>query len=123
MKKYTDMPYKEWDGTFPLYLKDEDRFFWDKEEIEEYCFDEDIFPEALQLIICEPVYGDTIDPHQIWEEAIPEEEVLRYWWPELDEKIQEINRMIMARKNLENPWSWVSGKYRTTVCLKNEESK
>ena len=23
MKKYTDMPYKEWDGTFPLYLKDE----------------------------------------------------------------------------------------------------
>jgi hypothetical protein len=119
MKKYTDMPFQEWDGESPLYFKDDNRCFWSKEELEEYCFDNDIFPEALQLIICEPVYGSIIDPYQIWESEIPEEEELQYWWPELDQKIQEINRLIIDRKNSGNPWSWFPGEYRTTVDFKD----
>jgi hypothetical protein len=118
MTKYTDMPFKEWDGTSLLCLKDDDRCFSSKEEIEEYCSDKDIFPEALQLIICEPVYGEIIKPDQFWDGDIPEEEELQYWWPELYQKIQEVNRLIIDRKNSGNPWSWFPGKYRTTVNLK-----
>jgi hypothetical protein len=121
MTKYTDMPFKEWDGVSPLCLKDGSRCFWRKEEIEEYCFDNDIFPESLQLTICKPVYGSIIVPDQIWDGDIPEEEELQYWWPELYQKIQEVNRLIIDRENSGNPWSWFPGKYRTTVSLTSME--
>ncbi len=118
MIKYIDMPFKEWDGESPLCIYGNwDEWFYDKESVEDYCFDTDTSFEDLELVIAEPVYGDIIDPNQIWEGDIPEEEELQYWWPELDQKIQEINKLIIARKESGRPWCWYPGKYRTTVNL------
>lgn len=127
IRNYLDMPFKEWDQKMPLALYDNNDFdFWQKtcqeffftiDDVIDFAKTHDILPEQLRLVICEPLYGDVIYPENLWDE-MPEGKSLKDFWPELAELIGKANQLIIDREAKGHPWSWMRGKYRTTVSTK-----
>lgn len=105
---YLRMPFKEWDGKEPLCLHDSDEFFWGEEDIEFFCDTNDLKPEDLDLVICEPLMAREVDPMDIYGDCLPEEGDLP---DELEEAFKELNEKIRAYKT---PLSWHAGKFRTS---------
>lgn len=71
MKKYREMQQVPW-GSFPVVIFDGDQYFFDEEEFLEYCENEDISPEDLNLCVAEPNHMGEIDT-DYWSCIIPEE--------------------------------------------------
>jgi len=107
-ERYEKMPFIEWDGETPLVLYRDDKYFWHPEEIEEYCENEDVNIDDLQLVVCEPNHLDTIS-FEDWSEILPDDREFRDEYPELANKIDEINKYIESLPSA----SWSAGKFRT----------
>ncbi len=105
VKKYQDMPSREWDGKTPLYSDEFDQYFFDLESAEEYGFDHGgISTGSMRLVICEPVEYRRLDD-DYWEECLPEDGEL----PEdIKKAIDDLNSIL---ENTE-PASFVPGKFR-----------
>ena len=110
---YNKLPFKEYDGGL-VYSHLVDKYFRDSDEIEDYCFDEDINPKDLRLVFCEPnkfveVSGD------YWEDVMPEDsdgELPR----KLQEALDNLNKVISEMP----PASYCPGGVRTefkSVCV------
>lgn len=104
-EKYWKLPFKEWDRETPLVVYDDDKFFWDEDQIIEYLEENELNPEDLKLVICEPRYPSPIDS-SYWEDDLPEDHELP---DELQNKIVELNKFI---KTLE-PLGWWPTDIRT----------
>lgn len=111
LERYRNMPFKEWNGADFLYSEVADKYFYDSEEIFDYCEDEGILVESLRFIICEPVYPKEINLSEIYSDLLPE-----YSGGELPQYLidaeNELNQIIREEKEL---LSWIPGKYRTEV--------
>lgn len=106
-ERYNAMPFKEWDGETPVVISGDDHYFFNEDDIEEYCDDQEIQPEDLQLIICEPNRLFEINEGH-WEDVLPEDD---YSFPkEVTIALEALNKAIRESK----PVSWSPGKYRTT---------
>lgn len=103
--EYKKKPYQEWDGKTPLYLYDDDKYFFDESDIEDYLEENELEPEDLQLVICTPNYLRTID-YDLWEDVLAEDQELPDW---LIEKVEELNALIKTKGSI----SWSPGRYRT----------
>lgn len=107
-QRFLNMPWKEWDGTTPVVIFDDDRFFWDEDDINEYMEDNEI--ESLQLCLCEPVYLRALK-EEYWEDCLPDtDDDLSLLPKDLIEKIKEVNALLAGLP----PISWRQGKFRTT---------
>ena len=117
LEKYRNMPFKEWNGADFLYSEAADKFFYDSEEIFDYCEEEDVPPESLRFIICDFVYPKEIDLSEIYSSLLPEdsdgEELPKY----LIDAENKLNQIIREEKE---PLSWIPGKYRTEVKGREE---
>ena len=113
-KRYAALEKKLWDGEAPLNIWNDDRYFWDEESLEDYCFDMHIKVEDLQLVICEPVYAQEIDPYDLYCDDLPEEICID---DGLWDAFEKLNRYIREEKII---LSWVPGKY---AALVEEEKK
>lgn len=111
--QYEAMPFKEWDGEGMLTLYDDDRYFWDEDEVREYCEDNEIPLDKLRLIICEPQYAHEID-EDYYSDILPEDMKLEDCYYELAEAIEKVNQFIRKK---EKPISWIGGKFRTTITM------
>jgi hypothetical protein len=60
-EKYKTLQTKVWDGVEPLVLWDDDEFFFSDSDLMEYCEDQNMQPQDLQIVFAEPVYGRFID--------------------------------------------------------------
>lgn len=105
-ERYNAFPFKEWDGKEPICMFDGDKYFFSEEDIEMYLEDnEDLNPEDLRLVICEPNY-----PHEItedwWADDLPEDGEMP---KALSDKIDELNKFIKTMP----PLSYSPGKIRT----------
>ncbi|MGE4296816.1 MAG: hypothetical protein AB7E47_02205 [Desulfovibrionaceae bacterium] len=98
----------EWDGKSALHLYGTDRFFFDYEEIEEYCADHDISPTELHLVLCEPVYAGHLDGEDFWQDAMPEDGELP---EELAAAVDKVNTVIDSL----GPLSWRPGRKRVLL--------
>lgn len=58
---YNKKEKQEWDGSTPLYSDALDSYFFDKDELTDYLYDNDCSVESLRLIICEPNYYQALD--------------------------------------------------------------
>lgn len=94
-EKFMALPAKEWDGSVPLCLYQGDVYFYDSDEIEEYCDEHDIHPEdpeELQLVWCmrqqPPVFAE--DYFADWLDCEPEIETPKGILDAIDEFNEKI---------------------------------
>lgn len=116
-KRYTDLPYKEWDGKSPLALYDSDTYFFCLDDIKDFAELHDCLPEQLRLVTTQPLFGSPIYYENLWGQEIPEGRSLEDFWPELSNAVDEVNRLIENRKE---PWSWVPENFRTSILNKEK---
>ena len=112
LAKYEAMPFQEWDGTTPLTFFDDDDYFFDQEEVEQYCEDNDLQLSDLRLVICVPQFAEELDPNEYLADILPQELYLSDIDPKLEEAFETLNKVIRERKK---PISWTMGKFRTTL--------
>lgn len=101
-----------WDGETPLCIFEGDDFFFDRNELDDYCYEHDCRPSDLELVLCVPVYAQPIDPDDFYEGSLPEDQALGDVCPYLQEQFDELNRYIVTRKPL---LSWMPGKTAAIV--------
>lgn len=104
-ERYLKLPFKEWDGLTPLCLFGDDQYFFDSYDIDEYCENNEVSAEELELVICEPNYYTQID-FDYWTDILPEDREVD---EELVKKVDELNAFIEQLK----PASWSEGRTRT----------
>jgi len=111
-KVYEAMPYQEWDECTPLVLFDDDRYFFDKDGLLDWCACEDIKVEDLQLVICKPNVIHRIEYNDMYCDDLPEDMGLEDVAPEIAAALDKVNEMIKEHKT---PLSWYAGKFRTSI--------
>jgi len=105
---YATLPFKAWDGKAPLCLYRDDVFFHDEGEIGDYCEEQSVEVESLELVICEPSKLPVLDG-EFFDGVLPEVGDLP---PELQKAIDDFNVAVAAYKT---PLSWEPGKFRTSI--------
>jgi hypothetical protein len=91
----------EWDGESMMCLRYDDRFFYDMEDVLEYCEDEDIDISDLELMLCEKeVRISEINIDELNEEYCSGdgEQGVTYHHPDIAEKVEELNELIRNAK-------------------------
>jgi len=107
--QYLAKPFMEYDGSSMLTLHDDDRFFMDEDEVREYCVDNDMQPEDLSLVVCEPNKMSKIDSGY-WADDMPTDGD-----GELPKEVQAALDALNAIIENQAPISWSAGVYRTTI--------
>lgn len=92
VERYNKLPSEDWDGE-PLYTFDDEKFFFDYEDVIEYCIECDCRPEDLLLVSTERVPFERID-EDYWEESLSTDDD-RLELPEnIRKKLDELNNEI-----------------------------
>lgn len=117
-QSYWKLPFREWDGSIPLTLWDDDRFFFGEDDLLDWCENHDVEPSDLPLVICEPSFAREIDGDDRYCDDLPEDRSLKDVYPELAVAIEVVNELIRKR---EKPLSWSAGRYRTTYGKSGDE--
>lgn len=92
-EKYLALNLVEWDGESMLYDQSSDKYFSDLEEITEWCEEEEIKLDSLQLLVCTKSSFTHID----WEHITNDfQEVYEDWQApkEMEDKIAEFNKWL-----------------------------
>jgi len=108
VERHAKREFKEWDGKTPLYCEANDEFFFDGDDIEYFCEENDLTEEDLRLVICEPNYLRQLDPED-WADNLPAEDGEYFFPDEANEALKAFN-VILAKQP---PVSWRPGKIRT----------
>jgi hypothetical protein len=116
--KYEKMPSVEWNGSTPLCLFDDDKYFFDEDDIFQYCEDNDIESVNLRLCICEPNHYTKVTSESIAPEDVSPEDYDGYLPEEIQEALDALNKVIGEYKN---PFTWSQGKQRVTVIIDKRE--
>lgn len=107
--KFEAMPRKTWDGVGMLYSDSQDRYFYGWDDVDDYCASEEVTPESLHLIICEPVYAREIDPTEYYEGDLPDEGEIP---SDLQKAFDELNAFIREEKII---LSWTPGRFAADI--------
>ena len=70
--KYAAMQRVEWDGSSPLVIFDSDTYFFDADELAEYCDEHDCKPSELRLCHCKPNFARLMES-DYWEDILTED--------------------------------------------------
>lgn len=112
IERYKDYPFEEWDGKQPVYSDNYDKYFYDTDEIDDFCEDSEVEPKDLMLVICKSNYLNEIDS-SIWEDKLPEDGDIP---KELQDKLDELNQFIKTLP----PISYSPSKIRTEYKILND---
>jgi hypothetical protein len=116
VESYKALEFKEWEGEFPLTLFDHDEYFWDEDDIINYCEENDVQCSDLMLVFCQPRFAKEIDADDYLCDIL-EYGSLSDIDLELAIAFDNLNSVIRSRKQ---PLSWVAGKIRTKLEKKND---
>ncbi|WP_446744278.1 hypothetical protein [Silvibacterium acidisoli] len=95
--KFNSFPVEKWDGETPLVIFDDDRFFFDEDDLMDYMADSED-PRSLQLCKCKPGYLRQIEPGD-WADDLPEDH-------ELPDAVQESLDSLNAAIKSAGPVAW-----------------
>lgn len=104
-ERYDAYEFQEWDGKQPVYSDNYDKYFFDSDEIDDYCEENEVSSEDLMLVICKSNYLGLINS-SIWEDDLPEDGDIP---KELQVKLDELNEFIKTLP----PVSYYPSKIRT----------
>ncbi|WBV60259.1 hypothetical protein PFY12_14620 [Chryseobacterium camelliae] len=99
-ENFLHMKLVEWDKETPLYLYDStDKYFFDYDDILDYCKEEEIELNDLKLVLCSRSYFSPIDLEYITEEVTHED-----WEPseEFNNKLKDFNDWLVKQNT--NTW-------------------
>ena len=115
IERYAKRERKPWDGETMLYSEMADEFFYDHDEVEDYCYDNNVLMEDLRLVHCEPEFAEEIDPDEHYE--IDDEE--KCLPKEIEEAFEKLNEII---RNCKEPLCWYPGKFAVETQSKQLSS-
>lgn len=72
-EKYKSFPVVEWDEITPICIFDNDQYFFDPEGLEDYCWDNEIDVNSLNLVLCSQNPFSELDPYDFFVDELPEE--------------------------------------------------
>lgn len=107
--RYAAFPEKDWDGETPLVLFDDDRYFFDVDEIADDLEEHDLKIEDVRFEICVP------GPHPEFDM----DDFLMDWLPEdMDSDVPpaDINKIVNEWMGKNLPKVWVAGKMRPSLA-------
>jgi hypothetical protein len=96
-ERFRALAREEWDEETPLTLFDGDEYFFDRDQLEEWCDEHETTPQKLQLVICEPNYPSEIGD-DLYSDDLPEDQYLKDVAPELAALIESVNTYIRENK-------------------------
>jgi hypothetical protein len=112
-EKYLSYPIVEWDKESPIFVYGDDKYFFSYQDLMEYCSDNELEPEELQLLLCKPNYLWPIDA-DYWSDVFPEDVELPQ---DLQTHMDALNEYIKTAP----PASWSGDNKR--IIVTNEEYK
>lgn len=101
------MPRKPWENE-PLTINCAERFFFDADDLRDYCMENLVLPNELDLVICKPNYPSEIDGSDLFCDDLSDDGELP---SELQEAFDAFNAVI--RKS--GPLSWSAGEYAAII--------
>ena len=110
MEVYLNMPFESYAGQ-PVVIFDNDIYFWNEDDIRDYCDNEGVEFAELDLVICEPNYVRPFEYGDYYHDECPEDHDFETIAPEITKKIEELNKFITEKAQI---LSWTAGKYRTS---------
>mgnify|MGYP003498694028 FL=1 len=112
VERYKAYTFQEWDGKQPVYSENYSKYFYNIDEIDDFCEDSEVDPKDLMLVICDSNYLDKIDS-SIWEDKLPEDGDIP---KELQDKLDELNQFIKTLPAI----SYSPSKIRTEYKIENK---
>lgn len=107
VERYLAMPKQEWDREGFVYSQVADEYF-DSDQLAEHCEENELTPDDLRLVICEPNYAREIDTDYFADDLPEEVDLPREIWVALD----ALNKVI---REFRTPLSWSPGKFSAVV--------
>ncbi|QDP48152.1 MAG: hypothetical protein Unbinned6437contig1000_6 [Prokaryotic dsDNA virus sp.] len=71
LEKFKSYELVEWDGKHPFAIFDTDEFFFDFDSFSDYVTNNELNPNNLRLVLCEPNYMRQVEA-DYWEDEFPE---------------------------------------------------
>jgi len=107
-ERYLKLPLQPWDGVTPLVEQDDDRFFYDAEDLNDYLEDCGLEIEDLRLVVCKPCKKPFFEMAEF---------LCDYFGPEneLDKDPKDIERCVNDWIEANVPVVWQHGKCRPTL--------
>ena len=110
--RYNQYGSEKWDGHTALYSESDDKFFFDEDEIRDYCVENERFIGTLRLVICKPIHLRQVDS-SYWKDELPED-------CDLPEPIQEaLNKLNEVIRNHKEPVAWEASKIAAIIDTSN----
>ena len=110
-EKFAAMEHAEWDEVTPIVIFDSDTYFFDIDDLRDYCEEHGVTPSQLQLVLCKPNYPSEIDGEDHFCDDLPPDGELP---DELKQAFEALNAVI--RKSA--PLSWSQGDTAVTISTK-----
>jgi hypothetical protein len=105
IERYNKRERRHWNGTDGLFSEAYGEYFFDSEDLDDFCEDHDCSIEDLRLIICVPQYAREIDPKEYYCDDLPEDGEVP---DDIIEIFDELNSRIRDSKAV---LSWSPGKF------------
>jgi hypothetical protein len=112
LDQFSAMEKCDWDGSGMLCHGD--TYFQDEDGVLNYCFDNDVTPADLRLVICEPTFAGQIDPNEHYGDDLPEDGDVP---KAIANAFEALNKAIHA---CGEPLSWSPGKLRVSDAMMDE---
>lgn len=94
-QRFLNLEEVEWDGESALVCFDDNRFFYNLEEAQEHCEENEIELKDLMLVQCEKKFHfNHINLDEINEEYGTEDKTFSDFHPEIAEKVKELNNLL-----------------------------
>lgn len=90
-ERFNEMQIVDWDEKTPLNLFDTDEYFFDEDQISDYCIDNDVDKSELSLVLCEPNHMHTIDAYDQWCDVFAEDVLMP---SEVEDALNTLNAAI-----------------------------
>lgn len=72
-ERWAAMPRVAWDGETPICMFEDDRYFFHEDDLADWMDNNEIAPEQIRLVLCEPDNGPVFDMADYLEEHLLEE--------------------------------------------------
>lgn len=101
-KKYGNMPKVQWDEKTPIVMLNEDRYFFSKEALMDYCKETNSAPASLKLILCKPNFIPAFSLEEHCTDIMADDVCFS---PEIEDAVEKLNNLIREHSAI----SWEEG--------------
>lgn len=112
---YNKLEQVAWDGVTPLCLFSSDKYFFGEDEIYEYCEDEGIDIQSLDLVLCEPNEPPYFDINDYCIDYLPEDLTLDDYTAKNEKSALEVEEIVNNFLESISPLSWGKGNKRVSL--------